>query len=64
MREDRQRDECDEDCQYCSGECCVRHGYEPCECDVIDRHYPPREDDRKIIHVDPHCASLYGEIQT
>lgn len=34
-------DECDEDCPRCSGEYCNRHGNEPCDCDVVDRHTAP-----------------------
>ena len=29
---------CTEDCTRCSGEFCERHGTNPCDCDVIDRH--------------------------
>lgn len=26
------------DCGYCSGELCAVHGYQPCDCDVLERH--------------------------
>ena len=32
------------DCMMCSGEYCERHGYRPCDCDVVDRHRPKEMD--------------------
>lgn len=26
-------------CWFCTGEACVRHGHDPCDCDVVDRHH-------------------------
>lgn len=33
---------CPADCMMCSGEYCERHQYDPCECDVLDRHWERR----------------------
>lgn len=27
-----------EHCPMCNGEACERHGHDPCDCDVIERH--------------------------
>lgn len=35
---EREIEECGEDCGICSGEFCVNHGVDPCDCDVVERH--------------------------
>lgn len=34
-----------DNCPYCTGADCIRHGSTPCDCDVIDRHEWDIEDD-------------------
>lgn len=29
----------EDECDRCTGEACVVHNHEPCECDCLDRHY-------------------------
>jgi len=36
--------DCDDDCQMCSGEFCLTHGVQPCDCDTAERHEPASED--------------------